>query len=71
MREGSQVLLQLVRGTARRNEMYLIEIESPVSGSGYSQVPVVNGIKRSAKKRDAAWVMFCGGAMRRRLRGRQ
>jgi hypothetical protein len=51
--------------------MYLIEIESPVSGSGYSQVPVVNGIKRSAKKRDAAWVMFCGGAMRRRLRGRQ
>jgi hypothetical protein len=51
--------------------MNLVEIESPVSGSSYRQVPVMNGIKRSAKKRDAAWVMFCGGAMRLRLRGRQ
>ena len=58
MRKRRQVLLQFVRGTARGNEMNLIEIESPVSGSGHSQMPVVNRIKRSAKKRDAAWMMF-------------
>ena len=69
MRERRQVLLQFVRGTARGNEMNLIEVKLPVRGPCDGEMPVVNRIKRSAKQRDAAWVMFCGGA--RRLRGRQ
>jgi hypothetical protein len=71
MRKRRQVLLQFVRGTTRRNEVNLIEIESPVRGPGHGQVAVVDGIKRSAEQRDAAWVMFCGGTVRLRLRGRQ
>src|SRR5579872_2213596 len=69
MRKRRQVLLQFMRRTAGRNEMNLIKIESPVSGPGNSEMPVVDRIERSAKKRDAAWMMFRGGAMR--LRGRQ
>jgi hypothetical protein len=69
MRKRGQVLLQLVRGTARRNKVNLVEIESPVRRSCHGKMAVVNGVKRSAKQRDAAWMMFCGGALR--LRGRQ
>jgi len=49
--------------------MHLIEIESPVRGPRHAQMPVVNRIERPAEKRDAARMMFCGGAVR--LRGRQ
>src|ERR1700723_1087898 len=69
MRKRRQVLLQFMRRTARGNEMNLIKIESPVSGPSDSKMPVMNRVERSAKKRDAAWMMFRGGAMR--LRGRQ
>lgn len=51
--------------------MNLIEIESPVRSPGHSQVAIVDGIKRSAEERDATRMMFCGGAVRLSLRGRQ
>src|SRR5580704_3998735 len=69
MRKRRQVLLQFMRRTAGGNEMNLIKIESPVGGPGDSEMPVMNRVERSAKKRDAAWMMFRGGAMR--LRSRQ
>ena len=69
MRKWSQVLLQLVRRPAGRHEMNLIEIESPVGGARHGEMAVVNRVERSAKQRDAARMMFCGGALR--LRGGQ
>ncbi len=69
MRKRRKVLLQFVRGTARWNEMNLVEIEFPVGSSSNGQMAVMNRVERSAEERDAAWMMFCGGALR--LRGRQ
>jgi len=63
------MLLQLVRWSAGRNEMNLIEIKAPVGGAGYGQMAVVNGIERSPKERDTTRLMFYGGALR--LRGGQ
>src|SRR6266852_561094 len=69
MREWRQVLLQLVRWPAGRNEVNFIEIKSPVRGSRHRKMPGVNGIKRASKQRDAARMMFYGSALR--LRGGQ
>jgi hypothetical protein len=69
MREGSQVLLQFVRRPARRDEMEFVKIETAVGGAGDGKMAVVDGIERTAKERDAARMMFCGGAVR--LRGGQ
>jgi hypothetical protein len=65
----SKVLLQLVWRPARRNKMNFVEIESPVCGSCHRQVPGMNGIKRASEQRDAARMVFYGGALR--LRGGQ
>src|SRR5712671_3618753 len=57
-----QMLLQLVRWPARRNEMKFVEIKPPVGRSCHRQMPGVNRVKRAAKQRDTAWMMFCGSA---------
>jgi hypothetical protein len=64
-----KVLLQFMRRPARGNEMEFVEIESPVRGPGHRQMPGVNWVERASKERDAARMMFRGGALR--LRGRQ
>jgi hypothetical protein len=68
MRERRQMLLKFVRRTARRNEMHFVEIEPPVRGASDGQVPGMNRIERTAKERDAAWMVLRGGAMRVCLR---
>jgi len=69
VRERRKVLLQLVRRPAGRNEVEFVEIEAPVGGAGDGKMSVVDGVKGTAKNRDAARMMFCGGAVR--LRGGQ
>src|SRR5216684_2493687 len=69
MRKWRQVLLQLVRRPAGGNEVNFVEIESPVRGSRHGKMPGVNRIERASKQRDAARMVFCGGALR--LRGGQ
>ena len=69
VRERREVLLQFVRRPACRNEMELVEIEAPVSGARHGKMAIMNGVERTAKNRDAARMMFCGGAVR--LRGGQ
>ena len=63
------MLLEFVRRPACGNEMDFVEIETPVGGPGDGKVAIVNGIEGAAKKRDASWMVFCGGAVR--LRGGQ
>jgi hypothetical protein len=69
MREGSEVLLKFVGRAARRDEMEFVKIETAVSGARDGEMAIVYGIERTAKKRDTARMMFCGGAVR--LRGGQ
>jgi len=69
MRERRQVLFELVRRSACRDEMNLIEVKAAVSGAGHCEVAAVNRVEGSAKERDTARMMLSGGAMR--LRGRQ
>ena len=66
MRKWSEVLLKLVWRTARRYEMNLVEIEAAVGGASYGEMAVMDGVERAAKERDAARMMFCGGAVRLR-----
>ena len=66
VREGSQVLFQLVRRAASGDEMNFVEIEAAVSGAGHGQVAVVDGIEGTAEQRDTTRMMFCGSAMRLR-----
>lgn len=63
------MLLELVRRPARGNEVQFIEIETPVRSARDAKMTAVNGIEGTAKKRDASWMVFYGGAVR--LRGRQ
>ena len=63
MRKRCEVLLQLVRRAACGNEMNFIEIEAAVGGAGHGEMAVVDGIERTAKERDAARMVFCGGAV--------
>src|ERR1700676_2261086 len=58
------MLLQLVRRSAGGHKMNFVEIEPAIGGARDRKMAVVNGIERSAKKRNAAWMMFCGGALR-------
>src|ERR1700731_3564164 len=48
----SEVLLQLVRGTTRGDEMEFVEIEAPVGGTSNGKMAVVDGIAGTAKNRD-------------------
>src|SRR5467141_3704711 len=66
VRKRSEVLLQLVRGTTRGDEVELVEIKTPVSGTSNGKMAVVDGIEGTAKNRDAPRMMFCGGAVRLR-----
>ncbi len=69
MRKRREVLLQLVRRAAGRDEMNFVEIEAAVCGTGYGKMAIVNRIEGAAKNRDAAGMMFSGSAVR--LRGGQ
>ena len=69
MRERSEMLFQLVRWPAGRDEMYFVKIKAPVRRACDSQVAVVNGVKGSTENSDATRVMLCSGAVG--LRGGQ
>ncbi len=69
MREGSEVLLELMRRAAGRDEVDLVEIEAPVGGACHAKMTAMNGIEGAAKKGDGARMMFCGSAVS--LRGGQ
>src|SRR5260370_721761 len=64
VRKRSEVRLQLVRGTARGDEVELVEIKTPVSGTSNGKMAVVDGIEGTAKNRDAPRMTFCGGSVR-------
>jgi hypothetical protein len=49
--------------------MQFVEIEPSISGACHGKMAVVDGVKRTAKNRDAARMMSCSGAVR--LRGGQ
>src|SRR5690242_5619960 len=66
VRKGRQVLFELVRRAAGRNEMNLVKIEATVGGAGYGEMAVMNRIEGAAEERNAARMMFSGGAMRLR-----
>jgi len=66
VRERREVLLQLVRGPARRDEVEFIEIEAPVGGASSGKMTVVNGIEGTAENRNTARMMSCRGAVRLR-----
>jgi hypothetical protein len=44
--------------------MNFVEIEAPVGGARYRKMAGVNGIERASEERDAARMMFRGGAVR-------
>ena len=69
VRKRRQVLLQLVRRAAGGDEMNFVEIEAAVRSARDGKMAVMNRVEGSAKKRDAARMMLCGGAVR--LRGGQ
>jgi len=64
VRKRREVLLEFVRRTAGRDEMNFVEVEAAIGGAGDSEMSVVDGVERAAKKRDAARMMFGGGAVR-------
>ena len=68
MRKWRQVLFQLMRRTAGRDEVHLIEIESAVGCARHRQMPGMNGVKRATKESDAANLLFGCCAMRLRRR---
>ena len=63
VRKRSEVLLQLVRGTTRGDEVDFVEVKAAVGGTGSGKMAVVDGIKGTAENRDTPRMMFCGGAM--------
>ena len=67
--ERSEVLFQLVRRPARRNEMDFVKIKAAVGGASRGEMTIMNRIEGAAEERDAARVVLSGGAMR--LRGGQ
>jgi hypothetical protein len=69
MREGGEVLLELMGRPTGGDEMDFIEIEAPVRGACHAEMATVNRIERAAEERNATRMMFCGGTVR--LRGRQ
>ena len=66
MREGREMLLQLVRRAARGDEMEFIEIKTPVGGARDGKMAVVDGVEGAAKNRNTTRMMFCGRAVRLR-----
>ena len=66
VREGCEVLLQLVRRPARGNEVEFVEIKAPVGGAGDGKMTVVDGIEGAAENRNTARMVLCGGAVRLR-----
>src|SRR6266567_5942684 len=68
MRKWREMLFELVRRPAGRNEMDFIEIEAAVGRVRDAKVSAVDGIERAAEQPNAAWMMFLGGAVRLRCR---
>src|SRR5579864_7535065 len=48
--------------------MDFVEIEAPIRGARHAEMSAMDGIERTAKERDAARMMFRGGAVRLRYR---
>jgi hypothetical protein len=70
MRERREMLLQLVRRSAGRNEMNFVKIKTPVGGARHRQMSIMNRVKGAAKNRNATGMVFgCSAALR--LRGGQ
>jgi hypothetical protein len=68
VRERREVLLEFMRRAAGRNEVDLIKIEAPVRCARNRQMASMNGVKGTAKKSDAPWMMLCRCAVRLRRR---
>ena len=68
VREGREVLLELVRRPAGGDEMDFVEIKTAVGSAGDGQVAIMNRIEGAAKERDTARMVFGGGAVRLRYR---
>src|SRR5215467_4905284 len=68
MRKRRKVLLELVRRPACRNEVNLVKIEAPVGGARHAEMSAMDGVEGAAEQRDAARMMFRGGAVRLRCR---
>jgi len=64
VRKWRKVLLELVRRTARRDEMNFVEIEAAVGGTRDGDVAIMDWIERTAKKRDTAGMVLSGCAVR-------
>src|SRR5262249_36364475 len=69
VRKRRKVLFELVRWSARRNEMDFVKIEAPVGGARHTEMSAMDGVEGAAEQGDAAGMMFRGGAVR--LRDRQ
>ncbi len=69
VREGREVLLQLVRRPARGDEVEFVEVEAPVGSAGDGKMAVVDGIEGAAENRNTARMVLCSSAVR--LRGGQ
>ena len=69
VREGREVLLQLVRRPTRGDEVEFVEVEAPVGSAGDGKMAVVDGIEGAAENRNTARLVLCGSAVR--LRGGQ
>src|SRR5882672_10448115 len=64
VREWCEMLLQFVWRPARWDKMNFVEIETAVGCARDSEMAVMDWIERAAKKRDAARMVSCGGAVR-------
>ena len=68
MGKRCEVLLELVRWPACGNEVDLVEIKPPVGSARDRKMTTMYGIEGTAKKRNAARLVFCGGSVRLRYR---
>src|SRR5215472_14311806 len=68
MRKRCKVLFEFVGRTARRNEVHFVKIKPPVGGARHAEMSAVDGVEGAAEQRDAAKMMFRGGAVRLRNR---
>jgi hypothetical protein len=58
VRKGREVLLELVRRTAGRNEMDFVEIEAAIRSPRDSQMSGMNGIEGAAEKSNTPGMVF-------------
>jgi hypothetical protein len=69
VRKRREMLFEFVRRATGGNEVNFVKIKAAVGRAGDGQVPIVDGVERSAKNADAARVVLGCGAVG--LRGGQ